>query len=39
MAYVKANAMPLVIGILVGYFVCKSGGLKGAGARVKGAVS
>ena len=39
MNYVKANAMPLAIGIALGYFLAKSGGLKGAGARVKGAVS
>jgi hypothetical protein len=36
MSWLKSNATPLVVGVLVGYFICKSGGLKGATSRVKG---
>jgi hypothetical protein len=39
MAWVKSNAMPLAVGIAIGYFLAKSGGVKGAGARVKGLAS
>lgn len=38
MAWLKSNAMPLAIGAAVGYFIAKSGGLKGATAKAKGAV-
>ena len=42
MNYVKSNAMPLVIGLAVGYYLAKSGGLKASVSKVtsgvKGAV-
>lgn len=37
MAWVKSNATPLIVGGLIGYFVAKSGGLRGATAKVKSA--
>jgi hypothetical protein len=39
MAWVKSNAMPLAVGFAVGFFLAKSGGVKAAGARVKGLAS
>jgi hypothetical protein len=39
MAWVKSNWMPLAVGVGIGYFLAKSGGVKGAGARVKGLAS
>ena len=38
MAWIKSNAVPLAVGAAIGYFVAKSGGLRGATARAKGAV-
>ena len=37
MAWVKSNITPLVVGAALGYFIAKSGGLKGSVSRVKGA--
>lgn len=37
MNYVKSNAMPLVVGVAVGYFIAKHGGLKAAASKVTGA--
>lgn len=39
MAWVKSNAMPLAIGIGIGWFLAKSGGIKGATGRVRGLAS
>ena len=36
--WVEAHWVPLLVGVAVGYFVAKSGGVKGAGSRVKGTV-
>jgi hypothetical protein len=36
MKYVKQNAMPLLIGAAVGYWLAKNGGLKGAVSKAKG---
>jgi hypothetical protein len=30
MSWIKSNAVPLLIGAAVGYYVAKAGGLKGA---------
>jgi hypothetical protein len=38
MNYVKSNAMPLVVGLAVGYFLAKNGGLKASVAKVGGTV-
>jgi hypothetical protein len=38
-AWVKSNAMPLAVGVAVGYFLAKSGGVKGATSRVRGLAS
>lgn len=39
MAWIKSNITPLAVGAILGYFVAKSGGLRGSLARAKGAVS
>jgi len=38
MAWLKSNITPLLVGAAVGYFVAKSGGLKGIVAKVRGTV-
>lgn len=35
MNWIKSNAMPLLVGAAVGYFIARSGGLGGAVAKVK----
>lgn len=39
MSWLKSNWVPLAVGFGVGYFVSKSGGLRGSVASVKGKVS
>lgn len=39
MAWVKSNWMPLGVGIALGYFLAKSGGIRGATGRVRGLAS
>jgi len=39
MNYLKANAVPLLIGAVVGYMVAKHGGVAGVTSRAKSAVS
>jgi hypothetical protein len=36
MNWVKDNAMPLLVGVAVGYFLAKRGGVMGAVSSVKG---
>jgi hypothetical protein len=38
MAWVKSNITPLLVGAALGYFIAKSGGLRGSVAKVKGTV-
>jgi hypothetical protein len=38
MNYLKSNAMPLLIGAAIGYYLAKSGGLKAATSKVTGSV-
>jgi hypothetical protein len=38
MNYIKSNAMPLVVGLAVGYFLAKNGGLKASVSKVTGSV-
>jgi hypothetical protein len=35
MSWLKSNAVPLLVGVAVGYFVAKSGGFRGAVAKVQ----
>jgi hypothetical protein len=37
MSYIKSNAMPLLIGAAIGYYLAKSGGLRAATGKVTGA--
>lgn len=37
MKYVKSNAMPLLIGAAIGYYLAKHGGLSAVTSKVKGA--
>jgi hypothetical protein len=34
MNYIKSNAMPLLIGAALGYFLAKQGGLRSAASKV-----
>jgi hypothetical protein len=38
MNYLKQNAMPLLIGAAIGYYIAKKGGLKAATSKVTGTV-
>lgn len=38
MNYIKSNAMPLLIGLALGYYLAKSGGLAAAGSKLTGTV-
>ena len=35
MSWLKSNITPLLVGAAVGYFIAKSGGLKGAVSKVQ----